>query len=57
MRDIYAQYGCKPRGQMIRSRDGETRAVFQSPTRVRPVCLALQNPPRLCVNVLWTAGA
>jgi RNA-directed DNA polymerase len=46
MREIYAQYGWrKPRGRMIRWRDGETRRFMQSATRVRGFRLAWQKPP------------
>ncbi len=46
MRDIYAQYGWrKPRGRMIRWRDGETHRVVMSSTRVRPFRLAWQKTP------------
>jgi hypothetical protein len=46
MRGIYAMYGWrKPRGRMIRWRDGDTRRVMQSSTRVRPFRLAWQKPP------------
>jgi hypothetical protein len=46
MRDIYAQYGWrKPRGRMIRWRDGDTHRFTQSTTRVRAFRLAWQKPP------------
>ena len=46
MREIYKRYGWrKPRGRMIRWRDGDTPLVAQSPTRVRPFRLAWQKPP------------
>jgi RNA-directed DNA polymerase len=46
MREIYKRYGWrKPRGRTIRWRDGDTRVVTQSPTRVRPFRLAWQKPP------------
>jgi hypothetical protein len=46
MRDIYAQYGWqKPRGRMIRWRDGRTHRVLMSATRVQPFRLAWQKPP------------
>jgi group II intron reverse transcriptase/maturase len=46
MREIYAQYGWrKPRGRMIRWRDGNTRRFMQSATRVRAFRFAWQRPP------------
>jgi hypothetical protein len=46
MRDIYSQYGWrKPRGRMIRWRDGGIDAVKMSATVVRPFRLAWQKPP------------
>jgi RNA-directed DNA polymerase len=46
MRDLYKQYGWrKPRGRMIRWRDGATYPVVLSPTRVRPYRLAWQKTP------------
>jgi RNA-directed DNA polymerase len=46
MRAIYAMYGWrKPRGRMIRWRDGDTRCFMQSSTPVRPFRLAWQRPP------------
>ncbi len=46
MRDIYSQYGWrKPRGRMIRWRDGDSHRFMQSATRVRPYRLAWQKTP------------
>ncbi len=46
MREIYKRYGWrKPRGRTIRWRDGDTKLVEQSPTKVRPFRLAWQKPP------------
>ena len=46
MRDVYKQYGWrKPRGRMIRWRDGGTYATAISPTRVYPYSLGWQKIP------------
>jgi group II intron reverse transcriptase/maturase len=58
MRDLYAQYGWrKPRGRMIRWREGETLRFLQSTTRVRPFRLAWQRPPVFAVNIDGDPGA
>ena len=46
MRDIRKRYGWrKPRGRMLRWRDGTTKAVHISQTRVRPYSLGWQKTP------------
>jgi hypothetical protein len=57
MREIYAQYGWhKPRGRMIRWRDGETHRVLMSRTRV-PLPPRLAEDPRLRDSVYGEPGA
>ena len=51
MREIYKRYGWrKPRGRMIRWRDGDMRLVMQSRTRVCRFRLAWQKPPSFVVT-------
>ena len=58
MRQIYKHYGWrKPRGRMIRWRDGDTVLVAQSPTRVRPFPPGLAEAPFLRGNVYGEPGA